>query len=500
MAPPKKSQTCKGCTSSQPNLRLRPGAQSTPSLNSRSPKRGGTGQKVSGASNRPALKPVQSTNNIPNNRRIELASTPPSAEAENTIEPRIQTLLRLADCSIDEIFRDFAPSQSETPPQRWAKLYQEATGYSSVVRWYDGPDDESGGDSDDDSSDPPLLSREEPLSDTEIDDKKGKRPVTGKNSPAHALKYPNDQPGEAGPSTLQASSSEATPSAPRQDNKAGDSSDEEEDPDAITPAPYMPDVPADEFGKPVDMVQNPPPNEYTKAFPASKRMPIPKTIRDKPFAYPGAHPHKMKFKECGHMSHVDVVCEETNPGICKQNQQLTLEGRCDLCRVAIAAEASLSRGYKIRRSIRGVGSWINRTARSIARRGRRKPIPKEMRTETSVTDPTASSNQQKGTGSSAAAGPIGTQRSHGHSASGTSKPGSTVGKASHSSDGPSRETPIFEGRGPAPGTAGLPLPNQPMTPEEQARLRRLRGPTGSSVGAGGADPTLHFDTESDNGP
>ncbi|KAF3188420.1 hypothetical protein TWF225_003397 [Orbilia oligospora] len=468
--PAKKPGLSKVYTSSQSNLRLAATSQSASSSRNNSPNRSVFAQNPPRASLRPARQAQSVTSTSQDSQSTELPTIPSNDTAESPVAPGPGLLAELKDRPIEETFRELKPKKSETSPTRWAQLYENAKGYNSLMRWYDGAND----DSDDDGP----TSDEEPLG----GDSKGKTPISGQGNAPPAV---DDRRNQAGPSDSQA------PGGP---GPLGQE-EEEEDPDAITAAPFLPEVPADEFGKPIDLTKHPHPNAHTKTYDSRKNLPPPKTVQDDPYAYPGSHPHKMRHSGCKHESRDEVVCEETQPQNCRYNQSLEVGGMCESCTAANIPDPTLSRSQKIRRSIRGVGSWIGRTARTIARGARRKPIPENMRQNPAPPEPASSGGQREHVGSSAGAGPSGTQRSYNQR--GASGAGSTARRTSQGGDGQSGEGQTFEGRGPAPGTAGLPRPNQPMTPEQQETLRRMRGPTGSSVGAGGADPTLHVDDESD---
>ncbi|KAK6357182.1 hypothetical protein TWF718_001506 [Orbilia javanica] len=466
----------KGASGSQPNIRVCITTQGRLGSRNNSPSRSSIAQRDTGASSR-NTKQAQSSSTTRDGQSSKLPPTTSNNEAESSTKPGSRLLSELQDCPVEEIVREFTPRASETSPTRWAKLYEGARGYNRLMRWYDGPGD-------DEPDDGSIRSPGEPSG----DDNKGKAAVSGQGSIVPTIESGYDQRNEASTSDSQISGNRTEPGPLDQEN---------EDSDAITQAPFLPEVPADEFGKPIDMIKNPPPNEYTRAFPSSKMMPIPQNIQDKPFAYPGAHPHKMRWTICNHDAEVEVVCEETNKQNCLYNQNLKLVGMCENCKAAKVPDPTLTKGQKIRRSIKDAGDWFSRTARTIARGARRKPIPDDMREVVPPTaqSPTNVSDHGRRVGSPSSAGPSGTRRSFSFSVA--SGPGSTLSRSGHGGDGQSGDGQVFEGRGPAPGTAGLPLPNQPMTPEEQETVRKLRGPTGSSVGAGGADPTLHVDNESD---
>ncbi|KAK6516648.1 hypothetical protein TWF506_006546 [Arthrobotrys conoides] len=548
---PNKPAASKGQKGSQQSPRIPVASQNTSGSRNNSPIRNSSAQKtnVRTAGQVQGVNSVQSTDDVPyingvhdpndvpytngipytddvpyingvlDSQGTEDPTTPSDDLAKASTSLGTQLLAELQDCSIEEVIRELTPRKSETSPARWAKLYEGAKGYNSLMRWYDGPGDDS-----DDGGEEPLSG-----------DNKGKTPISGQESIPLTVEPRDDRREEAGPSGSQVPGGQNIPGTLGQ----GEENEEDADPDAITKAPFLPEVPADEFGRPIDMLKNPPPNEYTKSLEPPKKaqtskkapLPIPKTIRDDPYAYPGSHPHRMRYKACGHESNDEVVCEELRPQKCRYNLGMTVDGLCDECIAAGVPDPTLSRSKKIRRSIKGVGSWLGRTARTIARSARRKPIPENMRQNSPPPDSTGVEDQRERVDSPAEAGPSGTPRSYNqpeqsgtqgshsqpgpsrtqgpsnqpgssgtqgsHSQAGASGAGSASRRTSQGGDGQSAEGRVFEGRGPAPGTAGLPLPNQQMTPQEQETLRRLRGPTASSVGAGGADPTIHVDDESD---
>ncbi|KAK6363142.1 hypothetical protein TWF730_000590 [Orbilia blumenaviensis] len=471
--PVKKTTSSKGFTSSQPNLRLRSCSRNISSSRDSSPNQNSIAQRAAGAFNRDRLvRQVHSINNVRDCLQGEEKNAPgppiPPLPRRIPSPPQIETQFFAEPQSypIEDILRDMIPAKSETSPEEWEKLCREAKRYNRLMRWYDGPGDDgegspsdSGEDSDDDS-----------------------RPTSPEKGKGRSTEYQEDSHNNVCSSQGQFLSSYTQSASTSQER-------EDEDADTITKAPRLPERPTDCSSKLADMAENLPPNEYTKAFPPSKHIPVPKNIRDDPFAYPGAHPHKIYWSGCGHQASCDAVCEETNPEHCVYNQNLKLRGICEICRQEREFESRQTRSQKIQRSIKGVSTWLSRTARTIARGGRRRPIPSEMRTKPSFRGPTDLANRRTPPTTS---NPSGTQRSRSAPPPRSSSRGSNQG-----GDGQDGETPSFDFRGPPLGTAGLPRLNQPMTPEERANLLRLRGPTGSSVGAGGADPTLHADTESD---
>ncbi|KAK6544205.1 hypothetical protein TWF694_000908 [Orbilia ellipsospora] len=219
-----------------------------------------------------------------------------------------------------------------------------------------------------------------------------------------------------------------------------------EDPDAITPAPPLlpeidldnePNIEAGTSGRPIFGSNDRPRIGSRPILGPSPGSRIPINITDQPAL--NAHHHEMKFDKCGHLSGNHVECEETNPAACKYNADLTLRGFCQDC----------DGDTSVRTSLRRFGTWVSRTARSITRRGR---IP-----VTGIFDQGGSG----AAGSSSAAGGGGV------------------------------------GGGGGDGQGSRPLSRHAAQEEERQRRRSARGQTGSSVGAGGFDPTIQDDTESD---
>ncbi|KAF3911738.1 hypothetical protein AA313_de0205348 [Arthrobotrys entomopaga] len=171
---------------------------------------------------------------------------------------------------------------------------------------------------------------------------------------------------------------------------------------------------------------------------------IPITIADQPA--PGAHQHPMRFDGCGHFCGNHVECEEFDLAACNYNANLKLRGRCPDC------DGKKDVGSSLRR----FGSWISRTARSITRRGR-----------ASV----ANVFDRDGSGTTGASG----------AAASSGGGGGGGGR----------------GLGGGDGHSSRPLSRQTARELERQRRRSARGQTGSSVGAGGFDPTIQDDTESD---
>ncbi|EWC45521.1 hypothetical protein DRE_05379 [Drechslerella stenobrocha 248] len=162
---------------------------------------------------------------------------------------------------------------------------------------------------------------------------------------------------------------------------------------------------------------------------------IPVIIGDHPA--PGAHQHRMGFTRCEHGSGGFVECEETNPRMCVYNKSMKWRGQCADCH----------EGYKgIKGSMKRIGSWISRTASRITHRNRGSVRGVFDQGEVVVVAPS-----RGGGGDGAGSGRDPVQRTD-HSA-----------------------RPSQRGR----------------------RQSSMRGPTGSSVGAGGFDPNIQEDTESD---
>ncbi|RVD80803.1 uncharacterized protein DFL_008694 [Arthrobotrys flagrans] len=240
----RKSTPSKRHTGSQPNPCILVPSQSTHSSRNNSPIRSGIAQKATGAFIRPARQ-TQSANTVQNDKGTEVPVTPSNDKPGPPAKSGAHLLAELqgCSCSVEGILRELTPRKSETSPTRWANLCESKTPIS--------------GQSDDNESKTPISGQS--------DDKKGKAPISGQKTIIPTVESRYDLRKEAGPSGSQAPS----------------------DSDAITKAPYLAEVPADDFGKPIDMVKKPPPNEYTKAFLSSKLIPVPQVIQDELFAYPG---------------------------------------------------------------------------------------------------------------------------------------------------------------------------------------------------------------------
>ncbi|EPS39129.1 hypothetical protein H072_7072 [Dactylellina haptotyla CBS 200.50] len=218
-----------------------------------------------------------------------------------------------------------------------------------------------------------------------------------------------------------------------------------EDPDAITPAPPLTANPTNAEQARVSTVgptlDPAPTSTYQgRTFHAvNSPLAIPINMADQPG--PGAHEHVMTFDKCKHDSESYVECEETDPAACKYNSELTLRGVCPSC--------SGSKG--VRNSIRRFGSWITRTASRITNRER---------------PPIGGAFDQAGGAGGTSGASDNTRTNVGGSGGG-------------------------DGQG-----SNRPLSGHRLRAAERERRRNARGQTGSSVGAGGFDPTIQDDTES----
>ncbi|KAK6349945.1 hypothetical protein TWF696_006201 [Orbilia brochopaga] len=231
-----------------------------------------------------------------------------------------------------------------------------------------------------------------------------------------------------------------------------------EDPDAIKPIPHDPDeAETDAFfdrlrkrfdpdlqevdttdsdsGRGIDNIGDGAGDSPSPQGRTSRTGP-PINVTDEPSGK--AHQHTMRYKHCGHGSHKHVICEETDPQLCAVNINMSAGDWCPVC----------SQDSTIRRSIRRFGTWVTQTTRRISGRSRQRNRP-------AIGNVTFSQGSGSGGGSGGQTGLFGG--------------GDGVGEQEEWSRTGRRTRPV--------GT--------------------YRMQTGSSVGAGGVDPTRHHDTESD---
>ncbi|KAF3906269.1 hypothetical protein ABW20_dc0102638 [Dactylellina cionopaga] len=188
-----------------------------------------------------------------------------------------------------------------------------------------------------------------------------------------------------------------------------------------------------DFG-PLDNNLASPPIAGTNFYTTGGSLAIPISIGDQPA--PGAHQHRMGYDKCNHESNNFVECEETDPVMCRYNANLKLRGQCSNC--------TSTKG--VRNSVRRFNQWISRTAGRITYRNRG-----------SIGNDTFNQGRDDGV--------------------------STGGEAGGGGG---------DGQG-----GGRPLSGHALRTAERERRRSARGPTGSSVGAGGFDPNIQEDTGSD---